>query len=310
MSAPPPNTEAGSIPGLQASQTLYGYVPTEWICALFIALFGLSTLVHVGQAVKYRLWWLYPTIIVGGVCEILGWSGRLWSSHEPRQLNPYLMQICTTILAPSFMTAANFTILGIIIRLLGAQYSWLSPRMYLIVFLTFDLIALVGQAVGGAQASLAAIGGRDPGPGGRIMCYFIIVQMAAISLYTIAAAEFLIRYKLNKPVRAATFPGDGQPAKTRTMDRGIKLMLLGMVISTIFILIRSVYRTIELLDGWGGPIITNQLYFNVLDGAAIVVAMYAINFFHPGFLLQDHARTLGRKPKPDIIDEEPKQEVA
>ncbi len=26
-------------------------------------------------------------------------------------------------------TAANFTILGIIIRLLGTHYSWLSPRM-------------------------------------------------------------------------------------------------------------------------------------------------------------------------------------
>jgi hypothetical protein len=48
------HTESGSIPGLDPHQTLYGYVPTEWVCALFIALFGLSTLIHIAQAAKVR----------------------------------------------------------------------------------------------------------------------------------------------------------------------------------------------------------------------------------------------------------------
>jgi hypothetical protein len=42
---------------------------------------------------------------------------------------------------------------------------------------------------------------------------------------------------------------------------------------------------------------------NVLDGGAIVVSMYAINILHPGFLLSDSAKTLGRKPKPAMIEE-------
>ncbi|KAG9054157.1 hypothetical protein FS842_005926, partial [Serendipita sp. 407] len=305
---PIPSIEAGSIPNLNPHATLYGYVPTLWICALFIALFSISTLLHIYQAAKYRLWWLYATIVVGGVCEILGWSGRLWSSKEPRQLNPYLMQICTTILAPSWMTAANFTILGIIIRLLGSQYSWLSPRMYLIVFLTFDLVALVGQAVGGAQASLAAQSGNDPEPGGNIMKWFIVIQLISIVLYALCAFEFLLRYHLNKPVRSKPYADkpseDEERVGHRVMDRGIQLMIVGMGISTLFIFIRSIYRTIELSDGWSGRIITTQLYFNVLDGAAIVISMYAINICHPGFLLRDNARTMGKKPKPAIIEAE------
>jgi hypothetical protein len=48
----------------------------------------------------------------------------------------------------------------------------------------------------------------------------------------------------------------------------------------------------------------------VLDGGAIVVSMFAINILHPGFLLRENAKTLGRKPKPAMIDEEPKQETA
>lgn len=96
------------------------------------------------------------------------------------------------------------------------------------------------------------------------MCYFIIVQMGAISLYTILQAEFLLRYHFNRPVRSLPFtekPGTANRPTGRVMDRGVKFMLVGMGISTVFILIRSVYRTIELLDGWTGKIITNQLLF-------------------------------------------------
>ncbi|PVF93439.1 hypothetical protein CPB86DRAFT_818806 [Serendipita vermifera] len=286
----------GSIPNLPEHATLYGYIPNEEVCITFIVLFALSTFIHIGQAAKANY-----SIVSGG-------------STQPSLLDPYLMQICTTILAPSWMTAANFTILGIIIRLLGTHYSWLSPRMYLIIFLFFDLVALVGQAVGGAQASLAVQAGNDPTPGGNIMCYFIIVQMGAICLYTLCAAEFLARYHFNKPVRRAraiVTEKDGEnngqevqvteATRRRKMDARIKLMLLGLVLSTLFIFIRSIYRTIELLDGWTGRIITTEVYFNVLDGAAIVLSMYSINFLHPGFLLRDDAVTLGRKPKPEEI---------
>ena len=69
------------------------------------------------------------------------------------------------------------------------------------------------------------------------------------------------------------------------------------------------YRTIELADGWNGRIISTQVLFSaflpsqsfceltendtflsffftdVLDGAMITLAMYTMNFAHPGLLL-------------------------
>lgn len=61
------------------------------------------------------------------------------------------------------------------------------------------------------------------------------------------------------------------------------------------------YRTIELTDGWSGRIYTTQVYYSkhcalfamvlglllsdVLDGAMITLAMYTLNFLHPGRLL-------------------------
>ncbi|KAG8748533.1 hypothetical protein FRC10_003667 [Ceratobasidium sp. 414] len=185
-------------------------------------------------------------------------------------------------MAPSFMTAASFIILGGIIRILGYQYSRLSPKLYTIVFVTCDLIALVIQAIGGAGASIAVQTGGDPEKGAKIMVAGIIFQLAAITIYTILAAEFLLRYHFGRPVRQREHPVE---PKAR-LDARLSLMVLGLFISTLFIYIRSIYRTIELLDGWTGPIITNQLYFNVLDGMPIVIAMFAINFFHPGYLLR------------------------
>lgn len=48
--------------------------------------------IHVIQAAHYRLWWLYPTVCLAGVGEIIGWGGRLWSSKDVWNLNPFLMQ--------------------------------------------------------------------------------------------------------------------------------------------------------------------------------------------------------------------------
>jgi hypothetical protein len=42
----------------------------------------------------------------------------------------------------------------------------------------------------------------------------------------------------------------------------IKLTVVGLAFSTLVIYIRSIYRTIELSDGWNGRIIQTQLYFS------------------------------------------------
>ncbi|KAF9049278.1 hypothetical protein BDZ89DRAFT_1057637 [Hymenopellis radicata] len=41
----------------------------------------------------------------------------------------------------------------------------------------------------------------------------------------------------------------------------------------------------DLTDGWHGRIINTEIYFTVLDGAMVVLAIYTLNFTHPGYLL-------------------------
>lgn len=117
--------------------------PTESMCGCIdLILVG----VHLGQAIWCRRWFLIPTLVLGGIGEIIGWSARLWSSivRATPQLNdaaltwlymkniiadtPFLMQISTTIIAPTFLSAANFILLGTVINRAGPQYSRLSAK--------------------------------------------------------------------------------------------------------------------------------------------------------------------------------------
>jgi len=58
-----------------------------------------------------------------------------------------------------------------------------------------------------------------------------------------------------------------------------------MGFSILLIYIRSIYRTIELLQGWSGYLITHQRYFIALDGSMMVPAVSIFNFVHPAWFM-------------------------
>ncbi|KAI0048958.1 RTA1-domain-containing protein [Auriscalpium vulgare] len=269
----------------------YHYVPTEWIAIVFVVLFSISTILHLGQAIRWRIWWLLPTAVLCGLLEVAGWSGRLWSSFNIDLRAPFMLQIVATIIAPTPLVAANFVLLGRIIRRLGTHYSRLGPKLYTTIFLSCDIVSLVVQGGGGGIAS----GNKesDARVGSHIMLGGIVFQLVVITCYTVLAAEFLLRYVKDKP-----FGGRNAPDQPRgRTDKRMKILLGAMSLMTLFLVIRSVYRTIELADGWNGKVISTQVLFNVFDGAMVTLAMYTLNICHPGYLLHPEEKFQG---DPDI----------
>ena len=74
---------------------------------------------------------------------------------------------------------------------------------------------------------------------------------------------------------------------------------------------RSIYRTIELANGWTGRIIRTQRYFSkrgishsvgldadlipdFLDGMMIIFAILCLNFLHPGYLLHPRQKAAAK----------------
>ena len=188
------------------------------------------------------------------------------------------MQITTLIIAPTFFSAGAYIILGKLIIRAGPKSSIISPRMYLYVFVTCDVISLVIQAIGGGKASVESnkVGGNTK-PGTDTMVGGIVFQMGTMTIFTVLLLDFLRRVS----------------RLSDSLTRGARLLIAAMSLSVLTIYIRSIYRTIELLQGWSGFLISHQRYFIALDASMMIIATGVYNFFSPAILLDDRHSVVG-----------------
>lgn len=117
-----------------------------------------------------------------------------------------------------------------------------------------------------ASVASSASPPKDTAPGTNIMVAGIVFQMAAITVFCGLFAVFLRRAK--------------------GLDRRVKVLVAATVVGVAFIYVRSIYRTVELLEGWDGYLITHEVYFIVLDGAMMVGAVVVFNVVHPAGALK------------------------
>ncbi|PPR04405.1 hypothetical protein CVT26_004230 [Gymnopilus dilepis] len=253
----------------------YGYIPTRYITIIFLSLFTLSTAIHTGQSIKYRLWWIIPSIVFGGTLEIIGWTCRLLSSMHPLERLPYILQTTFTVLAPTPLLAANFMILADIIRKLGPSYSRLRPKL--------------SARGGGGGIAASSTTPTTANLGADIVLGGLVFQTLVIVGYSICGVEFFMRYLKRRPFRGKT--NEVNEVIHGKLTWNIQLMSYALVFNTFCLFIRAVYRIIELADGWEGKVIHTQVLFNVFDGTMITLAIWTTNFFHPGVLLAEPADT-------------------
>ena len=174
-----------------------------------------------------------------------------------------------TLPAPTFFTAGIYIVLGQLIQTFGRQVSPLSPSMYLFIFCTVDAVSLIVQAIGGAFAATAyqktPMGNTSLGT--HIMLAGITFQLASLIVFSFLFTKVMVKtFKL---------PGKLLHARKTQMVVG------ATIISVLVVVIRSIYRSIELAQGWTGYLITHEVYFLVLDGALMVAAVGVYNFCQP-----------------------------
>ena len=205
------------------------------------------------------------------------------------------MQICTLIIGPTFFTAGIYVILGRLITLTGGKgvTSSISARTYLFIFCTCDVVSLVIQAIGGAMAATAVAQTPPSGSktGTNIMVGGIVFQMASITVFAGLFVDFLRRARKLGNV----------------LTHKMKILIWATTASVALIYVRSIYRTIELAQGWTGYLITREGYFLGFDGALMIVAVGIFNFAHPGYLIDSSNSKRERGvagPRSDVIEAE------
>lgn len=67
--------------------------------------------------------------------------------------------------------------------------------------------------------------------------------------------------------------------------QGFQLFIAAIIISDVAIVLRAIYRVIELAQGWNGYLVTTEPWFYVFDTSLMIICMGIWIFGHPGVTL-------------------------
>ncbi|KAH7176583.1 RTA1 like protein-domain-containing protein [Dactylonectria macrodidyma] len=256
--------------------------------AAFLAIFAASLIGYAVTWIVTRRGTAFTVaLLLGLICEILGYAGRIMSSDNPWSENGFLVQICCLTIGPAFMAAGIYLCLRRIVSAFGPENSRIPPEYYTRIFIPCDVISLVLQALGGGMASVASHNNESPDTGSNIMIAGLAFQVITIFAFIVASADFAFR-----TVRRYRALGDSaldqrhEIARVRN-SKLFKAFLGALSLAAICILWRSAFRVAELSDGWDSEIMGDQYMFVGFEGVLIVVAVVALNIFHPSFCMKE-----------------------
>lgn len=198
---------------------------------------------------------------------------------NPFNSNSFLIYLVALTIAPAFLSAAIYLCLSRIVIVYGTHLSPVRPGIYTIIFCTCDFISLLLQAVGGGiAASTKKVDLLNTGK--NVMLAGLGFQVGSLVLFSGAAGYFFFRVWSNQD-------SWNQRYLTLIGSRRFKAFLIGLVVATVTIFIRSVYRCVELSGGFQGKLFTkDEALFMVLEGVMIVFAGSCLTAFHPGISFQ------------------------
>jgi hypothetical protein len=211
--------------------------------------------------------------------EIVGYVARIMLNISPFDNDFFLMYLITLTIAPAFLSAAIYLCLSRIVILYGAHLSRFKPRTYTIVFCTCDFISLVLQAAGGGIASSADTPSLQD-IGKDIMLAGLSFQVCSLILFTICGIDFAFCVRNGK--------GNWNKKHLPLVNSCLfKSFLVGLVVATVTIFARSVYRCVELSGGFNGTLFVNdEILFIVMEGVMIAIACCCLTFLHPAVCFQ------------------------
>ncbi|RTE73690.1 hypothetical protein BHE90_011896 [Fusarium euwallaceae] len=256
--------------------------------AAFLAIFSASLIGFIITWIITRKGTAFNVaLILGLICEILGYIGRIMSWQNPWSENGFLVQICCLTIGPAFMAAGVYLCLRRIVSAFGPENSRLPPEYYTRIFIPCDVISLVLQALGGALASISSHNHEDPKVGSNIMIAGLAFQVATIFAFILCSLDFALRtIRRQRALGEAALDQRPEVRKVRNSGR-FKAFLGGLSVAALCILWRSAFRVAELSEGWEGPVMGDQYMFVGFEGVLIVVAVVALNVFHPAFCMKE-----------------------
>ncbi|KIX95282.1 uncharacterized protein Z520_09199 [Fonsecaea multimorphosa CBS 102226] len=264
-------------PRCPVEHSIYGYYPSIGANAFFVAFFAMCGALQLLFGIRYKTWTYLIAMLLACVDQSLGYIGRVILHSNPFNSVGFEIQICCLILGPAFNSAAIYLVLKHITLTFGPEYSKIKPNWYTWIFITGDLISLVIQAIGGGMAATANSNQSQQNTGDDLMMAGIAWQVVTLFFFGGAAAWYVVRRW-----RAHDVPFSTEATRFLN-DRKFQLFVYGFIIAYVAIMIRCIYRLVEMAGGWANPVMQFEPAFIALDGCMVVIATLVQTVCHPGF---------------------------
>jgi len=272
------------------------YIASDVLTGISVALYLI-----VGLILSFWTWKrgakFMLSMVIGTFSFALGLALRFGLARDPRGKGLYIAEYLFVVLSPCAFIAADYVLLGRLAAYLRAdKHLIIRPDRVTKVFLTSDIVTFLIQATGGALATSAEAVERAR-IGSKIFLAGLALQMASFALFSLMYAIFL--YKLHRHSPAIWNAHAQRPWYDDWRALGGALAL-----SCIGITVRSVYRTVELSEGFGGRLGRTESYFYACDTYPLFVAVAVFVFFWPGRFFTGQADdSIELEEKRNTIDE-------
>ncbi|KAJ1822504.1 hypothetical protein LPJ56_000735 [Coemansia sp. RSA 2599] len=237
----------------------FTYYPVHGVPEIAAVLFAAVAIISTLQIMNTNsARWFY--ILVGtAVAECFGYIFRsICIDHVTLGLF-ICMNLCL-LLPPNALALFNYKVLAEVARQSNVSESrfYLRPRFIVWFFFASDVFSFLLQSTGAGMTIK-----QETATNGRWICIGGLgIQMVFLTSFVVLATLIM------RDPRYAVLEGDKDGA-----GKGSKMHVLWTVhATTALIYIRSIYRLVEFIDGYGGDIYSAEWAFYVFDSIMILLA--------------------------------------
>ncbi|CAG8947389.1 unnamed protein product [Penicillium salamii] len=247
----------------------YTYYPSMGAAVVFIILFAIVTILHTFHLFRTRTWFFIP-LVIGGYFELIGYIGRAMSSQQSPNwtIGPYVMQSTLLLIAPALFAASIYMELGrVILMVKGEQLALVRVSWMTKIFVAGDVLSFLMQASGAGLMVTGSDGSASTGQ--NVIIGGLIVQIVFFGFFLISAVIFQRRLNGNSGAAAVAsqFPWRKHMAALHS--------------SSILVLIRSIVRVVEYVQGESGFLMQHEVFIYVFDGLLMFALMVIFLAIHP-----------------------------
>lgn len=111
--------------------------------------------------------------------------------------------------------------------------------------------------------------------GTNLMLAGIVFQVVVLIAFASLVLDYTLRVRRN-------WANVSDVGKTLAANKGFRYFAGAVVVAFTGIFLRSVYRIVEMAEGWAEPLMRDEASFMVLEGGMIAISVIALTIFHPG----------------------------